>query len=47
MTELQEYDFQLIHKLGSSQKKVDMLSWRLDHTQGKNNDADQMLLKGE
>ena len=47
MTELQEYDFQLIHKPSSSQKKVDMLSWRPDHTQGKNNDADQMLLKGE
>ena len=47
MTELQEYDFQLIHKLGSSQKKVDVLSHRPDHTQGKDDNADQILLKGE
>ena len=47
MTKLQEYDFQLIHKLGNSQKKVDTLSQRPDHTQGKNNNADQILLKGE
>ena len=47
MTELQEYDFQLIHKLGSSQKKVDVLSRRPDHTQGKDNNTDQTLLKGE
>ena len=47
MTELQEYDFQLIHKPGSSQKKVDALSRRPDHTQGKDNNTDQTLLKGE
>ena len=47
MTELQEYNFQLIHKLSSSQKKVDALSQRPDHTQGKDNNADQILLKGE
>jgi len=47
MTELQEYDFQLIHKPGSSQKKVDALSRRPDHTQGKNDNIDQTLLKGE
>jgi len=47
MTKLQEYDFQLIHKLGSSQKKVDVLSRRPDHTQGKDDNTDQMLLKGE
>ena len=45
--ELQEYDFQLIHKLGSSQKKIDTLSQKLDHTQGKDNNADQTLLKGK
>ena len=45
MTELQEYDFQLIYKLGSSQKKVNALSHRLDYTQGKNNNEDQILLK--
>jgi len=47
MTELQEYDFQLLHKLGSSQKKVDALSHRPDHTQGKDDNTDQTLLKGE
>jgi len=47
MTELQKYNFQLIHKPGSSQKKVDMLSHRPDHTQGKNNNTDQTLLKEE
>ena len=47
MTELQEYNFQLIYKPGSSQKKVDALSHKPDYTQGKNNNTDQMLLKGE
>ena len=47
MTELQEYDFQLIYKPGSSQKKMDVLSYRPDHTQEKNDNADQTLLKGE
>jgi len=45
MTELQEHDFQLIHKPGNSQKKVDMLSKRPDHRQGKNNNEDQTVLK--
>ena len=35
MTELQEYNFQLVHKLGNSQKKVDALSKRPDNSQGK------------
>jgi len=47
MTELQEYDFQLIHKPGSSQKKVDALSRRPDHTEGKDDNTDQTLLKGK
>jgi len=47
MTELQEYDFQPIYKPGSSQKKVNALSHRPDHTQGKDDNTDQMLLKGE
>ena len=47
MTKLQEYDFQLIYKPGSSQKKMDVLSYRPDHTQEKNDNADQTLLKGE
>jgi len=47
MTELQEYNFQLIHKPGSSQKKMNILSHRPDHTQGKDDNVDQMLLKEE
>ena len=47
MTELQEYDFQLIHKPGNSQKKVDVLSQRLDYAQGRDNNKDQTLLKEE
>jgi len=47
MTELQEYNFQLIHKPGSSQKKMNILSYRPDHTQGKDDNVDQMLLKEE
>ena len=47
MTELQEYDFQLVHKSGNSQKKVDVLSRRLDHSQGKDDNEDQTILKGE
>ena len=47
MTELQEYDFQPIYKPGSSQKKVNALSHRPDHTQGKDDNTDQTLLKEE
>ena len=47
MTKSQEYDFQLIHKPDSFQKKVDALSYRLDHTQRKNNNENQTLLKEE
>jgi len=47
MTELQEYNFQLVHKPGNSQKKVDVLSRRPDHSQGKDNNKDQTVLKKE
>lgn len=47
MTELQEYNFQFIHKPSSSQKKIDALSYKLDHTQDKDDNKDQTLLKGE
>ena len=47
MTELQEYDFQPVHKPGNSQKKVDTLSRRPDHSQGKDDNEDQTVLKGE
>jgi len=46
-TELQEYNFQLVHKPGSSQKKVDMLSRKPDHSQGKSDNEDQTVLKEE
>lgn len=44
---LQEYDFQLIHKPGNTQKKVDALSQRPDYIQGKDNNKNQTLLKKE
>ena len=47
ITELQEYDFQLIHKPGNSQKKVNALSRRPDYSQGKNDNEDQTVLKEE
>ena len=47
MTELQEYNFQFIHKPSSSQNKIDVLSYKLDHTQDKDDNKDQTLLKGE
>jgi len=47
MTELQEYNFQLVHKPSNSQKKVDVLSRRLDHSQGKDDNEDQTVLKEE
>ena len=36
-----------MHKPGSSQKKVDALSRRSDHSQGKSNNKDQTVLKEE
>ena len=47
MTELQEYNFQLVHKPGNTQKKVDTLSKRPDHNQGKDDNKDQTVLKEE
>ena len=44
-TELQEYNFQLVHKPSSLQKKIDILSRRPDHSQGKNDNEDQTVLK--
>ena len=35
MLTLQEYDFELVHKLGNSMKKVDLLSRRTDYDDGK------------
>jgi len=47
MTKLQEYNFELMHKLENTQKKAHALSQRLDHMQGKDNNKDQILLKKE
>jgi len=47
MTELQEYNFQLVYKPGNSQKKVDALSRRPNHSQGKDDNEDQTVLKEE
>jgi len=47
MTELQEYNFQLVHKPGNTQKKVDTLSKRPDHNQRKDDNKDQTVLKEE
>jgi len=47
MTELQEYNFQLVHKPRSSQKKVDTLSRRPDYSQEKSDNEDQTVLKKE
>jgi len=47
MTELQEYNFQLIHKPSNSQKKVDVLSRRPDHSQEKDDNEDKTVLKEE
>ena len=40
-------NFQLVHKPGNSQKKVDALSRRPDYSQGKDDNEDQIVLKGE
>ena len=47
MTKLQEYNLQLVHKPGNTQKKVDALSRRPDHNQGKDDNEDQTVLKKE
>ena len=47
LTELQEYDFKLLHKPGSQMTKADLLSRRADHTRGENDNANVTLLKPE
>ena len=47
LSELQDYDFQLIHKPGNTMKKADTLSRRPDHDTGKKDNEDRILLKEE
>lgn len=42
--ELQDYDFQIIHKPGKLQAKSDALSRRRDHDNGANNNEEKVLL---
>lgn len=42
--ELQDYDFQITHKSGTSQAKSDALSRRKDHDDGSHDNEDQVLL---
>ena len=46
-TELQEYDFKLLHKPGSSMKKVDTLSRQEEMRAGHRDNVDVVLLKRE
>jgi len=47
LSELQDYDFQLIHKPGNTMKKADTLSCRPDHDTRKEDNEDRILLKEE
>ena len=44
-TELQEYDFLLVHKPGAQMKKADLLTRRADFKMGKDDNRDIVLLK--
>lgn len=43
--ELQDYDFQIIHKPGKTQARSDDLSRRRDHNDGSQDNKDQILLE--
>ena len=43
-TELQEYDFTLIHKPGAQMKRADILSHLSEHVDGKEDNKDIVLL---
>ena len=45
LSELQDYNFQLIHKPGNTMKKADTLLHRPDHDTGKKDNKDRILLK--
>ena len=44
-TELQEYNFLLVHKLGAQMKKANLLTHRADFKMGKDDNKDIVLLK--
>ena len=44
-TELQEYDFLLVHKPGAQMKKADLLTRRADFQAGRGDNSDIVLLK--
>ena len=44
-TELQEYDFLLVHKPGAQMKKADLLTHRTDFQAGREDNRDITLLK--
>ena len=44
-TELQEYDFLLVHKPGAQMKKADLLTRRADFQAGRQDNSDIVLLK--
>jgi hypothetical protein len=45
ITELAEYNFTLQHRAGALNKKVDLLSRRSDHDQGKSDNENVVMLK--
>ncbi|SJL00117.1 uncharacterized protein ARMOST_03429 [Armillaria ostoyae] len=47
VTELAEYHFTLHHKPGTTNKKVDLLSCRVNHEQGQDNNNEIMVLTPE
>jgi hypothetical protein len=47
ITELANYDFELVHKPGTQMKKVDILSRRIDYKPDGTDNEDVVVLKGE
>jgi len=47
LSELQDYNFKIIHKSGNLMKKADTLSQQPDHDLGKGDNEERTVLKGE
>jgi len=47
LSELQDYNFEIIHKSENLMKKADTLSRQLDHDLGKGDNEERTVLKGE
>jgi len=47
LSELQDYNFEIIHKSGNLIKKANTLFQQLDHSLGKENNEERTVLKGE